>query len=121
MKSEDSRFIGSSPRVTLLSLCSVLSFTGCATIRGWAAEGPPVTAQMITNAQDLRAGVDRRCLSPETLGRNERVAVVSYKVGGIPHYLAVRAEDYPQIAPHARYTIRPGSCELEPAGRDVGA
>jgi hypothetical protein len=42
-------------------------------------------------------------------------------VGGIPHYLAVRAEDYPQIAPHARYTIRPGSCELEPAGRDVGA
>jgi hypothetical protein len=66
----------------------------------------------MVNARDLRAGVERRCLAAQALEHNERVAIVSYKEGGIPHYVAFRASDYPNIGPHARYVIRPDRCEL---------
>jgi len=105
---------GASLRAMLVSLCSIPGLLGCESLGDWMKKGPHATAQEITNAKELRAGVDRRCLSAETLERNERVAVVSYKEGGIAHYVAVRAGDYPQIAPHARYVMQPGRCELEP-------
>ena len=75
-------------------------------------KGPHATAQEIVNARDLRGGVDRRCLAAEVLERNERVAIVSYKEGGVPHYVAFRASDYRNIGPHARYVIHPDRCQL---------
>jgi hypothetical protein len=103
---------GASLRAALATVGLGPGLLGCASAGDWLTVGPHATAQEMANAQELRVGVDRRCLSAEVLERNERVAIVSYKVGGMPHYVAFRASDYPNIGRHARYVIQPDQCQL---------
>jgi hypothetical protein len=99
---------------TAWTLCAVFEMTACTSAPSRWNHGLNATVQDITRVQDLRGGVDKRCLSSENIRQNVPVAVVSYKQGRIPHYVAIPLDGRLDIVTHARFAMRPQSCELNP-------